>query len=306
MQNSIDHSWADAILIGGIRKGILLIMTTTHPSRKFEIKDERRSGLPQKRMAFAVLGSMVMAAGTAGAGERSVGPADVDAVQIEGLRGSITVKIGDSTAVDVAIAGDDEALDDVETEVVDGVLRLKLPSGGSTIVTNDGDITVVTSGGGSSTVQIGDQTFTGDDDALTFDVTATVPKGTAIRLAGMVGEVDIADTEADVALGCSSCKAKLGTIAALDVALNGSGEVAVDQIAGSLIANISGGGDIAISGGEVETAKLDIVGSGDIDFGGRAVDAAVSIVGAGKVRIRDVDHPIQQSIVGSGEVVTGQ
>ena len=257
-------------------------------------------------MTLALLGSLSIASGaaTAGDGERSLGPSNVDGVQIEGLRGSLTVLVDDRADVDVVVKGDEGSLDDVDAEIVDGVLRITLPTDGGAIVTNDGNIVVVTSGGGTSKVQIGDKTITSDTGM--FDIQATVPKGTAIGLDGLVGDVDIGDTEADVFLGCASCKANLGMIRAFEVVLSGSGEIAVDHVEHSLVANISGGGDIDIKGGDVEAAVLNIVGHGDIDFAGHAVDAAASIVGSGKIRIFDVDNPIQQSIIGSGDIVTGE
>lgn len=249
-----------------------------------------------------------MGSAVANADSQTIGPAKVKGLVIDGLRGSIVVDVTSGDEVELVVDGDNDVLDQLETTIDGDALRIRVPSSDANIavVDNQGNISVVTSGGGHAEVQIGDKTYTSNSKPIELAMRAKVPVGTMVHLEGLVGHTEIGDTEADVFLNCANCKASLGTIAALDLNISGSGEVAVDRIDRALVTEISGGGRVDIADGGVENASVNIVGSGEVDFAGHAVDASVSIVGSGNVRIRDVDNPIQSSIIGSGDVVTGR
>ena len=257
-------------------------------------------------VGIAAAGILTAGGHDADAASRQIEPAAVKGIVIQGLRGELRVVIGTEPDVGVAIEGEDAALETVNTEIKNEALWVTVPSESTNIAMVDGNVTVITSGGGTSHVQVGNQTFTDDSEPVELAMTATVPEGTVVRLEGFVGDADIGDTGADVVLACSACDASLGVVAALDVNLTGSGKVTVERVERALIAKISGDGGIEIADGNVDKATLAIVGSGQIDFGGHAVDADVRIVGAGDVRIREVDNPIQSSIVGAGDIVTGR
>lgn len=278
-----------------------------HPSCHFEILKQRCLMPAMRMMAFGLTMATTLFVGShhVDAASRQIGPALVKGIVIQGLRGEFTVVIGAGPEVDVTVEGVDEALDTVDTEVKNEALWVTIPSASTNIAMVDGDVTVITSGGGTSHVQIGNQTFTSDSEPVELEMTARVPEGTIIRLEGFVGDAEIGDTRADVVLACAACDAHLGEIAAFDVSLTGSGDVKVKRVDRALVAKISGDGNIEIVDGDVEQTTLAIIGSGLIDFGGRTVDANVSIVGAGDIHIREVDNPIHSTIVGSGDVVTG-
>lgn len=278
-----------------------------HPSCHFEILTQRCLRPAMRRMFFGLTmaGTMFAVSHHADAASRQIEPALVKGIVIQGLRGALSVVIGNGPEVDVTVEGAGDALDTVNTEVRNEALWLTIPSASTTIAKVDGDVTVVTTGGGTSHVQIGSQTFTGESEAVELDMKASVPEGTIIRLEGFVGDAEIGDTRADVILACAACDAHLGEIAAFDVSLTGSGNVKVARVDRALAARITGDGSIEIVDGNIDQATLAITGSGLIDFGGRAVDANVKIVGAGDIRLREVDHPIQSRIVGSGHVMTG-
>jgi len=260
-----------------------------------------------KPALLALLGGSALSFGSATTHAESLalGPAVVKGLVIDGLRGSIAVEITESDEVELVIDGNDDALDKLETLIDEDALRIKVPAADTNVAVVDGDVTVITSGGGTSHVQIGDKTYTSESEPIELDVRAMVPAGTILRLGSFVGKAEIGDTEADVVLSCASCEATLGKIAALDLSIAGSGDVEVGYVERAIAAEISGGGSIDIADGDVERADVNIVGSGEIDFGGRAVDAAVNIVGSGEVHIRETDNPIQSTIIGSGDVVTG-
>lgn len=286
-------------------------MMTMHPSCLFEVLSWRQAALSAKPVTRGLLSctALLIASATAAhADSQTFGPAKVKGLVIDGLRGSIIVDVTTGDEVELVVDGENDMLELLETTIDDDALRIRVPSSDTNIavVNNQGNISVVTSGGGHAEVTIGDQTYTSDDEPIELVMRATVPAGTMVHLERLVGRTEIGDTEADVVLNCANCEATLGTIAALDLNISGTGEVAVDRIERALVTEISGGGRVDIADGGVENARVNIVGSGEVDFAGHAVDASVSIVGSGHVRIRDVDNPIQSSVIGSGDVVTGR
>ncbi len=283
---------------------------TMHPSCLFEVLSWRQAAPSAKLITRGLLSctALLIGSATAHADSQTFGPVKVKGLVIDGLRGSIIVDVTTGDEVELVVDGENDVLERLETTIDDDALRIRVPSSDTNIavVNNQGNISVVTSGGGHAEVTIGDQTYTSDDEPIELAMRATVPAGTMIHLEGLVGRTEIGDTEADVVLNCANCEATLGTIAALDLNISGTGEIAVDRIERALVTEISGGGRVDIADGGVKNASVNIVGSGEVDFAGHAVDASVSIVGSGHVRIRDVDNPIQSSVIGSGDVITGR
>lgn len=285
-------------------------MMTMHPSCLFEVLNWRQAAQSAKLITGGLLSctALLIGSAVANADSQTIGPAKVKGLVIDGLRGSIVVDVTAGDEVELVVDGDNDALDQLETTIDDDALRIRVPSSDTNIavVDNQGNVSVVTSGGGRAEVQIGDKTYTSNSEPIELAVRATVPVGTMLHLEGLVGRTEIGDTEADVVLNCANCKATLGTIAALDLNISGTGEVVVERIERALVTEISGGGRVDIADGGVENASVNIVGNGEVNFAGHAVDASVSIVGSGNVRIRDVDNPVQSSVIGSGDVITGR
>ena len=267
----------------------------------------RQHRLPAIRTAACALavGTVLFAGGQpSAAANREIDPASVKGVVVQGLHGEFNVVIGNTPEVRVSIEGDDaDAVDMVDVEVKDEALLITIPNSSTNIAAVDGNVTVITSSGGNSHVQIGNQTF--DSEPAELQMTATVPEGTIIQVLGLVGETEIGDTGADVVLSCASCDAKLGKIAAFDVNVAGSGKISAERIDRALVAKISGDGHIGIADGDLEQASLQVVGAGNIDFRGRTVDATAKIVGAGAIHVREVDNQIRSTVVGAGDVTTG-
>ena len=70
------------------------------------------------------------------------------------------------------------------------------------------------------------------------------------------------------------------------VDLAGSGEVSVDRIkVPEFSASISGSGEAKLAALDADTVKLSISGSGEFDAAGRCTDARVNVSGSGDVRI---------------------
>ena len=88
------------------------------------------------------------------------------------------------------------------------------------------------------------------------------------------------------------------------VALEGSGNLRVDRIAGeSFTATIEGSGELTIADMEVEEADFSIGGSGTITAAGRARETRVEIGGSGDVQARELrSEEALVEIAGSGNV----
>ena len=86
-------------------------------------------------------------------------------------------------------------------------------------------------------------------------------------------------------------------------AIAGSGEIAVDRIAGDFEGAVAGSGDLrlaSIAGGKV---KLAIAGSGDVQAAGKADSVAIEIAGSGGVDAKGLaTRTASVSIAGSGSV----
>ena len=87
-----------------------------------------------------------------------------------------------------------------------------------------------------------------------------------------------------------------------EVAINGSGEVAVDVHADDVDAAINGSGEIIVNG---STKELDVVINGSGDFRGLGLvskDAEVIIRGSGDVYI-NAQNSLDAEILGSGDII---
>ena len=118
---------------------------------------------------------------------------------------------------------------------------------------------------------------------------------------------------------------RVGSVAAADVNVSGSGNVQLQAIGGGLNANVAGSGDIAaasvdgvlnarvagsgdvkVAAGQAPAINARIAGSGDVTFGGVAGRVSASIAGSGDVRVRTVTGPVSKQVAGSGEVLVGR
>jgi hypothetical protein len=88
------------------------------------------------------------------------------------------------------------------------------------------------------------------------------------------------------------------------VALDGSGNMRIDRIAGeSFTATIEGSGELTIADMKVEEAEFSIGGSGTITAAGSARETSVEIGGSGDVKAEDLrSEEASVEIAGSGNV----
>lgn len=134
-------------------------------------------------------------------------------------------------------------------------------------------------------------------------ITISVPKGTQIEVSDISGQVNIGDTEGKLqarVTGANNIFA--GRVKDAVLSVKGSGDIRVQEVNGSLTAQIAGSGDIRVRDGSVTTLNITITGSGDIIFGGRAEDAILTITGSGDIKVAHIKNRPVTNIVGSGDI----
>lgn len=79
----------------------------------------------------------------------------------------------------------------------------------------------------------------------------------------------------------------------LSAKIAGSGDINVDGVNGPVSAELAGSGDVSIDHGRATPLKVEIIGSGDFDFGGEAVDPDISVMGSGGVHLASYSGRLQ-------------
>lgn len=258
-----------------------------------------------KRMGFAILLLSWLAAGSAGAAETTVdhGPFTVERVALLGLRGTLRVEVVAGTATSLQVAGPEAAVAALEVAERNGGLEVRAPAGGNsvTVVRN---LTVVTGPGASSSVTVG-STAASTAETEPLDLVLELPEGTGLTLDGFVGEAEIGDLEADVAIGAVEGRVTLGSVKNAGLATVGTARIAAAGVAGDLEVNVTGAGVVEVAAGEVGAARLNVTGAGTITVDAPIETAEVNMVGAGTVRLAEVATEPSVRRVGAGELQIG-
>jgi hypothetical protein len=191
-----------------------------------------------------------------------------------GIPGVLYLKQGDVQSLQ--LEGDKDDLNDIETEVVNGQLRIKVEDH-----------------------RWFDWKFRND-----VNVYITVPKIDEVSLGGsgkVVGDTRIQSDDLRLSVSGSG-NMELDVVSdGLKLDVSGSGKMDLKVNASSVDQHISGSGGITLSG-NAKSADLDISGSGRLDASGLDVGSYhISISGSGKCDI-SVRDAIEASISGSGSV----
>jgi Putative auto-transporter adhesin, head GIN domain len=88
-----------------------------------------------------------------------------------------------------------------------------------------------------------------------------------------------------------------------DADFAGAGDALVASVNGPVSIDIAGSGNVVIKAGRADPLKVQIAGSGDVDFGGEAVNPNISISGSGSVTVGSMSGSLSQEIHGSGDFV---
>lgn len=91
----------------------------------------------------------------------------------------------------------------------------------------------------------------------------------------------------------------------LRVELAGSGDVAAGRVDGPIQAAIQGSGDVHVAGGRASTVAVETAGSGDFSFDGEAGALSARTAGSGDIHVARVTGPVSRMSAGSGEITVG-
>lgn len=128
----------------------------------------------------------------------------------------------------------------------------------------------------------------------------TVPRGTALAFDSAVIRLVADDTDGALNIREGYVDGEIGDIAEGDIALHGSGDLTVGDVAGALDVKIHGSGDF--KAGAAAALSAAIHGSGDVETGNIASAVAASIHGSGDVTVGDIRGAVTISVHGSGDV----
>lgn len=191
-----------------------------------------------------------------------------------GIPGTLYLKQGSIQSVQ--LEGDRDDLDKIETEVVNGQLRIRVK----------------------------DHRWWNWNFGNDISVYITVPEIDDVSLGGsgrIVGENPVKSDNMQLSVSGSGKMELNVTAGDLKLDVSGSGRMDLQVRAASLDQHISGSGSITLSG-EAETADLNISGSGKLEASDLNVKSYnISISGSGRSSI-SVSDAITASISGSGSV----
>ncbi len=262
------------------------------------------------RVSRGVVGAaagLCLLAGPAAAAEQRVehGPFNVGQVVLEGLAGTLEVRVVEGEATRLVVSGPAEAVAALEVGAAADVLTVTAPAAGHS-VTVVRQQTVVTGPGASSSVVISGSSASASGAAgAALDVVVDMPAGTGLVLRGFTGEAGIGDLAAAVAIEAVGGAVRLGAVTDADLAAIGGGRIEVAAVTGDLEAGVVGDGRIAVAAGGIDAARVEVTGAGSVVVEAAARIAQVSIIGDGEVRFAEVAETPTVSRVGSGRFRVG-
>jgi hypothetical protein len=239
-------------------------------------------------------------------------------LEVQGVEADVTVQPIKGSEMTVVVEGTKSSVEnvDVHTQGDTLVVRGKDTGGtnirGANVVISGGNISVggggISIGGmrggrivtGNSTVVI-----SGSDESDT-KITISVPAGSAVKVAGVQGNVVIGDTEGVLhasVLGGSDIKA--GKVRDATLSVQGGGDITVASVTGNLSMNVQGSGDIRVRGGKVNLLNINVMGSGDARFNGEATDANLTVMGSGDIDVDSVKNRPNKNVMGHGDINVG-
>lgn len=250
------------------------------------------------------MAALLMAgAATAGEGEALYSPYDVQHVAISGLRGTLEVKVVDLKSSRLHVVGPEAALARLEVVEHSGTLEVGMPGGGNS-VTIANNVTVVTGEGASSEVTIGG-TAASDASSPRLQMVLEVPAGVGLTLDGFVGDADIGDLGADIAIRLVEGRATVGAVHDAELASVGGAVIDVAAVQGDLVASVTGDGWVKVMSGEVGRADLTLTGEGRLMVEAPIEAAVIKMVGDGRVVLASVAGEPSVTKVGEGAIEIG-
>lgn len=239
------------------------------------------------------------------------------------LCADVDIQVGSVSQLIVKMEGPASVLKDIDISESGNILCIKgkggKSSGGISIQSGGNSISIgrsvsqsicVSSGNitiGNNRIMSGNSISIGGSEAENeTKITVSVPRGTQIDVSGISGKVDIGDIEGSLQASVrGGSYISAGRMKDTVLSLQGGGDIRVQEVNGSLTAQIAGSGHIRIKQGNVTTLTATVTGSGDIKFGGKAENAILTVTGSGDIQVASVKNRPITSIMGSGDIDVG-
>lgn len=231
-------------------------------------------------------------------------------LQLDRLAADVSIDTANMTGIEVKLVGSDRQIKSLRLEPHGDILRI---SGGTGATLSEqrfdgsgNEVVIVTSGGGSAEVSIGDRTWRSDGTATApLQLQLRVAPQTALGLRGFVGVGEIRGELADASLDVASGELRAERLHGGELAVTGSGVIQVGGASGDLSLAVDGSGEITIGRAALDRLDAAVRGSGVIIVGGRVVGARLSVQGSGEIEVEHVDQRAPTELQGSGEIRVG-
>ena len=261
------------------------------------------------RVGALAIAGLLLSTMASGADETAAfGPFVVDRAVLDGLTGTLAVRVVEGTATRLSVSGPAAAVAALEVEAAAGTLWVKAPARGHSVTVVD-RVTVVTGPGASSNVVIGGSSASASSSssaaAAVLEVVLDLPAGTPFELLGFAGDAEIGDLMGPVTLQAIGGAVRSGAVADATLAAVGDGAIEVASVTGDLEAGVTGAGRIAVLAGALDAVTVAVTGAGVVEIDAPAASAVVNMVGDGRVRLVEVASEPVVSRVGAGQFSVG-
>lgn len=230
-------------------------------------------------------------------------------LEFEGVAAKVTITVEEGLA-GVQWINEDAAKKAYRFDVVKGVLMVT-PTHSAT---ND-HVSVVTEGGVSVTQSGSNNTVSvnvGGNDA-SVHVTSRqmpplelrIPGHFPMKAKGVSGLWTVGNTGAPMEFSLNSGDAHIGNVTRAKLEIQGSGTIHTTRVDESLVATISGSGELDVKTSRLDSLDISIEGAGSVHVGGESRTARVTVQGTGDVDVERVKERPQVTVDGVGSVNIG-
>jgi hypothetical protein len=225
-------------------------------------------------------------------------------LELRTIDADVTVEVSDDHEIEYTITGPSDKLKSIQATVRAGALIIE----GDGNKGNNGSINISTGRNSFSISSIGGMiigggvSIGGGGGSSDTKVLVKVPKGTPVNSNRVVGKVTIGDIEANLIANVQAGDIKAGRIKNAQLGIQGSGNITIKEVDGTVMAQVQGSGNIEIKNGLMTALVATVQGSGDITIGGVAQQAALTVMGSGDIRVERVLGQPTQSTMGSGKI----
>jgi hypothetical protein len=210
----------------------------------------------------------------------------VNKVHFDSVIGSIKIDVKDSGPMTLDVSGTKRAVDGLSAHVEDGVLQIE--------------------GSDEQNISVWDWRkwfdFSDVNHSRHYKLAlhVVVPRGADVGVDDFIGDATIGDTMGNLSFSANATKSKIGKVKTAKIELDGSGQVDMTQVLGSLGIEIDGSG--RVNAGDVQSVHAELNGSGDAVLGAVHGPLHLEVAGSGNLTATKVTGPVRIEIAGAGSV----